>query len=547
MTSAPVRAGRRWVQQTGTKDRLAIVALLALFTGLLLTAAIKSLHSRMAHDAPIMFYIAFLIEHFHVVPYRETFDMNMPGSYLLYAVLGRLTGYSDLGIRIADLSLLWVLSAATWGMLRRISQLSAWAAAVIFPLLYLVGGVAFTLQREFLILVLLSLALALVFQRTPSGWLGTAGAGLLLGVCVTIKPQLALVWPLFALYQVQAWKASSPNLPRSPVLRLWIGSALGFLLPIAAMVVYLISVHALSAFVDVARNYWPLYGALNGAHAALSGTARLRYLLVNFSKLCGNLQWVPTALFGLWVALRAGSLPPEQGRQVRLLAALTLFFVVYPVFSGQFWPYHGLPLLYFAVVLTSLCLTGLRGPGQPGWLPAARLAALGSVLLIAGRQFYYFQPELSPESGRADQMAAYLAGHLRPGDRVQPLDWTSGAVHAMLLTRVQIATPFIYDFYFYHHVSHPYIQNLRRRFIADLTASKPRFILQMVSEDKPWPSGPDTTRQFPQLQAVLASQYHPVQSQNGYVIYLRNKQTKLQEETTWLKLKPGTMAARNAP
>ena len=510
MTSAPIRTGRR-----RTAESAAIAAILAVFTGLLLLAAVRSLPARMAHDSPIMFYIAYLVQHYHVVPYQGTFDMNMPGSYLIYACLGRLAGYSDFGTRIADLSLLLILSAATWLTLRRISPLSAWAAAIIFPLLYLVDPADYSLQREFLILVLLSLALALLFQATPNGLLGNAGVGLLLGVCVTIKPQLALIWPLFPLYQMR-------TSPKSSLVRVWVASALGFLLPIIAMLAYLISVHALSAFWDIARNYWPLYGALSGDHETLSGSARVRYLLVNFLKLCGNRRWVPTALFGLWVALKASSLPPVQIRQVKLLAALSVFFVIYPVFSGQFWVYHGLPMLYFAIVLSSLCLVSTAASGQPRWLPAARLASLGIVLALTWQQFYAFHPDTRPDEGRADQMAAYLSKNLHPGDRVQPLDWTGGAIHAMLITRAQIATPFIYDFYFYHHVSHPYIQNLRHRFIADLTAAKPRFILQVTAEDKPWPSGRDTTRQFPQLQAILASQYHPVQSQNGYVIYMRN-------------------------
>jgi hypothetical protein len=507
-------------------DRLAILGLLTLFSAVLLLLAVRTLPTRIAHDSPIMFYLAFLIEHFHVIPYRETFDMNMPGSYFLYAVLGRLTGYSDLGIRLADMGLLLVLMTATWLTLRGISPLSAWAAAVIFPLFYLLEGPMVDLQREFLILVFLTVALAVLFRaKNPAAPLPNILMGLLLGICVTIKPQLALVWVLFPLYQGQRIKdISGEALSEKPALAsVWGASAFGFLMPIVAMFVYLISVHALSAFMDVAHNYWPLYGALNGQNHALYGTARLKYLLINLLKFSTNARWVPTALLGLWVALTQGDLLLEQHRQVKMLAALAVYFTIYPVFSGQFWLYHALPMLYFAIVLTSLSLVPLSSAASVlRWLSVLRVAALVFVLLLAASRLHHFRMDMHPEEGRADQIAAYLRTHENPGDRVQPLDWTGGAVHALLMTRTRIATPFIYDFYFYHHVSNPYIQGLRQRFIQDLSAAPPRFIIQVVTDQKPWPTGQDTTREFPALQTILRTQYHPVQAQNGYILLERN-------------------------
>ena len=44
---------------------------------------ISSLQWRMVHDSPIMMYLTFLIDHEHYVPYRDFFDMNMPGTYLV--------------------------------------------------------------------------------------------------------------------------------------------------------------------------------------------------------------------------------------------------------------------------------------------------------------------------------------------------------------------------------------------------------------------------------------------------------------------------------
>jgi hypothetical protein len=119
-----------------------------------------------------------------------------------------------------------------------------------------------------------------------------------------------------------------------------------------------------------------------------------------------------------------------------------------------------------------------------------------------------------------DEIASYLRAHLAPGDTVQPLDWTGGAVHAMLIARAPIATPFVYDFYFYHHVSNPFIQRLRARFMAAMRAAPPRFVIQIETQ-KPWPGGADTTREFPELQALLATDYTVASRGDGYQILER--------------------------
>lgn len=105
---------------------------------------------------------------------------------------------------------------------------------------------------------------------------------------------------------------------------------------------------------------------------------------------------------------------------------------------------------------------------------------------------------------------------------MQPLDWTGGALHALLSARAAPATSFVYDIQFYHHVSSPYIQELRRRFITELTAARPRFIVEIDDASKPWPEGPDTTHSFPALRSILARDYQVALRGAGYTIDERN-------------------------
>ena len=64
------------------------------------------------HDAPLMHYVAWLIEQ-GAVPYRDAFDMNFPGVYLLHLAVLRVGGAGDLAWRLFDLG--WL--AATCGLL----------------------------------------------------------------------------------------------------------------------------------------------------------------------------------------------------------------------------------------------------------------------------------------------------------------------------------------------------------------------------------------------------------------------------------------------
>ena len=93
----------------------------------------------------------------------------------------------------------------------------------------------------------------------------------------------------------------------------------------------------------------------------------------------------------------------------------------------------------------------------------------------------------------------------------------------MLEARAHLATPYVFDFYFYHHVSTPYIRGLRADFMKDLKQSSPRFIVEVTAIDKPWVTGGDTSRDFPELRAFLAANYSVAVRKDDYIIYERQQ------------------------
>ncbi len=492
--------------------------ILAVSGGLFLLNALLSLRWPFRHDPPILLYMTWLMDRFGLVPYRDIFDMNLPGTYAVYALIGRTSGYTDLGVRCVDLGILAGELVLTWLWMKRLGVSIALCGAVLWGLCYLQLGSQVSIQREYLLLlpVLAALVLADRCGESFPSW-SAFGVGLFFGLAALMKPHAAIGLPLVLLLGEKPRDAGA--MPVRTVLAL-----AGFLVPVAVSLVYLWDNGGLAAFMDMARNYWPLYAQLSGEHQTLSGLGRMRYLWTEFRQLGGFGLWLVPAAFGAYFSLYRAGLADERKRRVVLLIALAFCYGLYPLFSGQFWIYHWLVFLYFTLQLASLCLVD----PPPEWSGADRLVpviVLASVILLHVQGPEGIDSALEGKGvppvhgGRVEAIASFLSARMRPGDTVQPLDWTGGAVHAMLLSRARLATPFVYDFHFYHHVSSAYIQELRRRFIAALSGARPRFIIQVVAPDKPWVGGEDTTMEFPELASLIASNYAVVSSGQGYIIY----------------------------
>ena len=183
----------------------------------------------------------------------------------------------------------------------------------------------------------------------------------------------------------------------------------------------------------------------------------------------------------------------------------------------------------FKIVFIICCRWCLRNPLSIFRLPPSFLFLLSSLIFlftiavtIRPSNTFLRQIQNRPiakTTDRAEEIASYLEENMQVGDTVQPLDWTGGTLLAMLETRAPLATKYVFDFYFYHHVSTSYIQNLRADFMDELQAANPRFIVEVIAVDKPWLTGPDTSREFPELRAFLKENYSVTILEDDYIIY----------------------------
>lgn len=497
-------------------QRIATVVLI-LLAALLIAQAAFSLQWPIAHDEAPLFYEAFLMQNGQV-PYKDFFDFQMPGSFFAYYVLGILSNFGPLRIRILDLILLAAISTITYfAMRKRFGTSAALAAPILFALKYLQGGPNLSLQREYIILIFIALSI----------WIGVTDSlnfrkrlmlGLLYGLAATLKPHAALGLLPFLLFDIADLRQRREFSLSSLAKQIILPTTIGFAIPVSLIALYLTITHSLFPLIDITLNYVPLYTQINGEMAITPSAERTAYLLNQLWHLGGGALWLIPAAFGIYL---------NRNLQTYLLASLALIYALYPALTGQFFPYHYIPFIYTIILVASLSLSSnyqLPITNPPSFIfPLSSFILLATILLTTRPSQTFLRQiqgkDIAIAADRAAQISAFLEKNLEPGDQVQPLDWTGGTLLAMLETRAPIATSYVFDFYFYHHISNPYIQSLRADFMTQLRESKPHFIIEITAIDKPWVSGEDTSRDFPELRAFLNEYYSVTMGKEDYVIY----------------------------
>jgi hypothetical protein len=492
---------------------------------LLLMVLRHALAWRFYWDLPPLLYVGFLMDQFDRVPFRDLFDMNLIGSHLTYKWIGKIFGLTDLGIRWADTAFIMAIMASTVLLVRQMGFRVMLLAPFPFVFKYLAGGPSMTLQREFIAmpLIVLGAAVATALPRVAATWRALL-AGVFFGAAATIKPHLVIGLPAVLWYLAsEDWETTHGKrawLRRAIPCAVW--GAAGLALPLLGTAASLAWQGALADMWSMMQNYFPLYSTINGDLTVLPPDEFKQHLI---SRFLGMRRLNPLFMAGA-AAMLYGIANPAYSqrvrRQVAMLMLLTLAYWIYPILGGKFWNYHDLPLLYF--ICTGMALS--VGPWSAQTLVVQRIAPFVLVLVACAQTFGAFDrftpmfpPAKRPIGGQPDAIAAYLKANLRPGDTVQPVDIVAGGVvHGLLMAKANLATPFIYWFHFYHHVSNPYIQQLRKRVMASLHEAPPRFIVQNTKLDF-WIRGEDTATQFPEFDSFLKEGYVVALKERGFTIW----------------------------
>jgi len=462
----------------------------------------------LVHDAPLMHYVAWLIGE-GGAPYRDAFDMNVPGVYLLHLAVLRVGGAGDGAWRFFDLGWLAAVGGLLWAYCRRMSDaVAAGAAAVLFGLYHLSGGAWRAGQRDFLLcLFLLAGAYGVARGLEQAGdRLTLFAGGLALGAGTMVKPHAGLYWLLCAAVTAVALRRAGRSA--------WSGVAVvlagGLVVP-ALVLVWLSGRGGLAPFLAILTGYLlPLYSQVG--RVSVIGATRWH-------------AWGRT-LFGLLSALGLlGLLTAARPWSPRLvLAALGVpYGVVHFVFQGKGWEYQLYPLALFLCALAPVAVS--RGGARPSGAPARAVAMAAWALLVAVlgvKGVEAREPEwIAAKARRVSALTRDLGPLVPPGETVQVLDTTAGGVHALLRLGVRQPTRFIYDFHFFHHGDDPRIRALRAELLAGLAARPPAAVVVL---EESWPAlGYERLAAFPELARMLDGSFTLAVAGPGYRIHAKRR------------------------
>ena len=448
-----------------------------------------------------MHYIAWRILE-GAAPYRDVFDMNFPGVYAAHVLLLVTLGPGDLAFRAFDLGMLVAAGAGLACALRSSGAWGGLAAASVFALYHVAGGPWLAGQRELLLCVFLAWGAAAVMASIgATGARRTrllAGAGLALGAAILVKPHAVALAPAVLLW---SWRGERRARDLAVTL-------LAAGLPGVAALAWLWWSGGLAAFVDITFGYLiPLYSRL-GRNDLLHELVARDY---GAAVLAGLAVWSALGI----VALGGGRRRPA----LVVLGVGLAYGVAHFWVQGRGWEYHFYPLALFA--------TALGGAGLGAAL-ADRRRALATALVLAlavttGALWTKGQRNLAPawiaaKLERVGRVTEALRPLIAEGRTVQVLDTTEGGIHALLRLRVRQPSRFLYDFHFYHDVSHPYVRGLRAQLLDALRRRPPAAVVVFVPG---WPGGGyERIAGFPELERWLHDGYRVTEEGDGHRLYI---------------------------
>lgn len=399
-------------------------------------------------------------------PYLDTYNMKLPGTYYMYALVNYLFGPGEVSIRLATM-VFGLLSA--FFLYRTIQlcldQLPAAFGTTVFLLLMSTmynEGLLANAEHFVLLFALPGIYIGLrTVQR--GGIMGLLLSGLLIGIAILMK-QHALFYGLFILCMILL-----AAIQRTALLRTIAQGALlvsGMTIPLCCLIWYLHQRHAFDSFYYLTV----LYGS---AYAAHSNTA-LQSLLNLLSRIADQYFLSLSIIAMIWLVRR-----PTQYKYVALLFFVFSFLAVCP---GFIFRRHYFMLLFPAVgfLFATLVHTVRTYYSQ---YPRIQIA-VGSIplvvfLCIFGSQNFISGPRQTYNHEYPDQpftlmhdAAAYLKTVTHRGEKVGM--W-SNEPQLYYYAGVKAASPFLYNYPMLEN--HQYAPVMVDTFIHQIEATDPRIFI----------------------------------------------------------------------
>jgi hypothetical protein len=466
------------------------------------------------HDGPIQHYIAWRILE-GAVPYRDLFDMNMPGIYLLHMLCLKLFGGGDLAFRLFDALFLLLSAGGILALAGRERPLHATMGALFLMAIHLLNGPAYMAQRDFLLLPFLLFAFYFLrrfcLQRQH---VALFFYGLLMGYGFWMKPVAALF--ILMSIGVVFWQLRGMK----ERLQALIWMALGGLIPTVLLLGWLYHIGGLAAFYDVFL------------HFTLQTYSHLHPLRWQEDMLDTSIGCIP--LLAILLALLFKRSDASALDEVLITNGL-IYGLLHFYTQGKGWDYHLYPFYAFLALYITF-LSSLHFKKRDIAI------VFHSMLLLAGLILFPWYGDLHPSQDKtfissyeaqvkddAAQALQSVPPPLRQADRsraIQFFDFTQGHLwNVAYRQKWVVPARHIYPFPFYaSQFPGPEIKLLEQELLRSLDETRPLVIF--ISRES-WPYKDETLYHIidkqPPWQAWFAEYYRLVKQSDRYRVYARRK------------------------
>jgi hypothetical protein len=448
--------------------------------------AVFTIHWPWMWDTQVFHYAIFLMHHGKIA-YKDIYDINMPGCYLMERWAIDIFGGGDLGWRFYEFTLLGSMTLAACIIAVPYDWFAGLLAGVLFAIFHGIDGAAMATERDEVIAVLILIGYAFQFLSVrKSRPIVMLPFGLSLGMAMLIKPTAALFVIVLLLFAYFALKQRA----RPPAAYLLWGIAgfgiifvilLGFMLP-----------DSLGPFLFLQRQAIPYYASL--------APASWSYLLKN-SLPAPFLFFVPAAVM-LAIANRArADWEIWTVRSGVVLGALSYFV------QRKGYTYHRYSFMAFALLWFGLeCALAIKAKG---WLRTCGVLGIAvAVLVVLPPRVNHLRHERHNSNPLADQLQADLQrlGGSSLQNRVQCLDMVTGCYSALYRLGLVQSTGFMGDTLFFAPDDGSSVPYYRQIFWDDMHKNPPRVIV-LSSERFGVKYSFDKLNAWPQFRDYLNSGY----------------------------------------
>ena len=471
-------------------------------------------------DLAMIHYCAFLINEKGLLLYRDIFENNFPGPFFFHALIGKVFGYGAYPIRFLDACIIFSLAVLSWKILSPISKASAILAPALFTIIYFIGGTVAAFQRDYIAIVPIAVALALLCKPNVNPLRDAAFIGACCGIACSFKPNFVVVMP--ALFLILLMKLSGSLTSNLKQTLLAMCSAFIFVFSIP----FLWALHHadFSEFIAIYKSYTPIYVSTRTDlyHYDNLQQQWKELLTMQASHLMKMGMFSIPGLLWAWRQQRDN---PRALIHLRYLAIITFAIAWHEIIAGKYWFAHLLPPYFFTALCFSLLLT-------PANSKAVNIEKILRVIIIAitmycavfvAGKFSFNMLDSKHYNAenyniRSKKIARYLQQHLQPGDKVQSLDGSGDGQGALLLAQATTATRFVEDIPLYLQPDSPVTQGFRREFLDSMQVNPPAFFVYIHNF---WhPAGGNRLKEFKELNQFLEKNYKEAEMEDGeYTIY----------------------------